>query len=173
MSAKSKRKGNNGERELCKILGGIFAGSFVRVPNSGAMVGGKNVYRRQTLSKAQDRTFRGDIIPPDHLPRLVIEAKSYREFRFHQLLQPGPCPLLDEWIGQASAVLDQGDQWFVAFKITLRGWFLAIPDAECADYAFDNYSVYTGKHGTFRITDLIDFFRKNHAAVTAKAGLIA
>ena len=89
MTAKSKIKGNAGERELCKLLSEIFLGSFVRVPNSGANVGGKNVHRRASLSTTQDRAFRGDIIPPDHLPKLIIESKSYKSFPFHQLLQPG------------------------------------------------------------------------------------
>src|ERR1044072_476346 len=139
MGAKSKRKGSASERELCKLLSNILSGSFVRVPNSGAAVGGKHATRRQTLSKAQDRSFRGDIIPPDHLPRLVIESKSYAAFGFHALLQPGPYALLDDWIKQTLAIVDPGDQWFVAFKISFIGWYLAVPEVECPDYVFDNY----------------------------------
>lgn len=169
MGAKSKTKGNAGERELCRLLTEIFSGSFVRVPNSGAAVGGKNVYKRQSLSKMQDRTFRGDIIPPDHLPRLVIESKSYREFRFHQLLRAGSCSLLDEWIAQAREITDAGDQWFVAFKITLRGWYIVVPE-ELGDYQFDNYAQYTGKHGRFRITEMVNFFKTNSALVMQNAG---
>jgi hypothetical protein len=170
MAAKSKIKGANGERELCKLLTELLSGSFVRVPNSGAAVGGHHVHRRQTLSKAQDRAFRGDIIPPDHLPRLIIEAKSYCAFGFHALLQPGPYPLLDEWISQTISVADPGDQWFVCYKITRIGWYIVVPEAECADYTFDNYCVYTGKHAAVRVTDLLSFFRSNRAAVLRKAG---
>jgi hypothetical protein len=170
MGANSRVKGQTGERELCKLLSGIFSGSFIRAPHSGAQVGGKNVHRRQTFSKTQDRTFRGDIIPPDHLPRLVIEAKSYDDFRFHQLLQPGPCAMLDDWIAQAMAVLDPGDQWFVVYKINRRGWFLTVPEAECADYRFANHCAYTGKYGAYRITDMLDFFITNRDMVLQKAG---
>jgi hypothetical protein len=173
MGAKSKRKGNASERELTTILSGIFTGSFVRVPSSGGFVGGKNVHRRQTLSTMQDRSFRGDIIPPDHLPRLVIECKAYQQFRFHQLMQPGPCPLLDDWIGQTLAVLDPGDQWFVSFKVTRLGWFVAAAETECPDYQFANYCAYTGANGACRVTDMMHFFRTNREAILRKAGPMA
>jgi len=170
MGAKSKRKGSAGEREVCRILSDIFSSSFVRVPNSGAAVGGKNVSRRQTLSKLQDRSFRGDIIPPDHLPRLVIEMKSQIEFRFHQLLQPGPCPILEEWIEQTLDILDPGDQWFVIFKITYKGLYVAIPDSECRDYVFENYCLYHGPNGCFRVTDMLSFFQTNREKIVERAG---
>ena len=170
MGAKSRRKGANNERELCKLLSGIFSGSFVRAPNSGAAVGGKQVVRRQTLSKMQDRTFRGDIIPPDHLPRLVIESKAYSEFGFHALMQPGPYALLDEWIKQTLTVVDPGDQWFVAFKISFIGWYLAVPEAECTDYTFENYCVYKGAHAAVRVTALPNFLQSNRDILLRKAG---
>jgi Holliday junction resolvase len=173
MGARSKRIGNSSERELCKILMNIFHGSFVRVPASGGFVGGKNLYRRQTLSKTQDRSFRGDIIPPDHLPRLVIECKARKEFGFHSLIQPGPCPLLDDWIKQTIDIVDAGDQWFIAFKIRLRGWYLAVPMSEAGHYSFSNYCNYTGAHGQFQITDLVSFFQNNRENILQFAGPVA
>jgi len=170
MGAKSKLRGNQAERELCKLLSGILSGSFVRVPNSGAAVGGKHVSRRQTLSRTQDRVFRGDIIPPDHLPHLVVESKSYASFAFHALLQPGPCPLLDEWIAQTLDVVDVADVWFVAFKIRFLGWYMVIPETPCADYQFGNYCAYTGVHGSFRVTDLRTFLLTNREMVLRLAG---
>lgn len=170
MGAKSKRRGSAGERELCKLLSSILSGSFVRVPNSGAAVGGTNVKRRQVLSKTQDRTFRGDIIPPDHLPRLVVESKSYTTFSFHALLQPGPYPLLDEWIGQTLEVIDPGDLWFVAIKVRFLGWYIVVAEIHCTDYQFCNYGVYLGRYGQFRITDLRSFLENNRERVLQQAG---
>ena len=169
-SNRSKIKGSNGERELAKFLSITFEASFVRSDNSGAFIGGKNIVRKAILSDTQQRMRKGDIIPPDHMPRLVIEAKSYKEFRFHQLLQPGPCPLLDEWIEQTMMVLDPGDQWFVAFKVSMLGWYLAIPEAECRDYTFENHCAYTGTHGAFRVTALPEFLRQNREILLKKAG---
>src|ERR1051325_524341 len=169
MGANSRDKGKNGERELCRLLAGIFHGSFVRVPNSGAAVGGKNAIRRQTLSVSQDRSFRGDILPPDHLPHLVIESKSRQEFRFHQLLRPGPCPLLDDWIAQTKEVVDEGDQWFVAFKVTRVGWYVAVPESDDYDFT-NNYAVYHGASGRYRITELLSFFTANCKLIGEKAG---
>lgn len=50
---KSKDKGSAAERELCKLLGGIFNGPFIRSANSGAFVGGKNASRKANLSENQ------------------------------------------------------------------------------------------------------------------------
>ena len=163
----SRDKGSNAERELCRLLSGIFSGSFVPVPHSGSLVGGKNQHRRQTLSLTQDRSFRGDIIPPDHLSKLIIEAKAYKDFRWHQLLQPGPCPMLDEWIAQTLEIVDIDDVWFVCFKINMIGWYVAM--AECNDYKFDNYCMYNGPLGQFRVTDLLSFFQTNASAIAARS----
>lgn len=157
----SKAKGNSGERELCKKLGEVFGGSFIRVPNSGAFTGGKNAFRKATLSDIQNRTSKGDIIPPDFMPRLVLEAKWYKDFRFHQLITPGGCPQLDDWIGQAKDAIDDGDVWFVTFKINLRGWYIAVPEDMAQHYDFGNHARYTGLHGTFRVCELDEFVTAN------------
>ncbi len=161
----SKAKGNRGELELCKKLSAIFGGSFIRVPNSGAFTGGKNAFRKQTLSDGQNRASKGDIIPPDFMSKLVLEAKWYKDFRFHQLIQPGNCTQLDEWIGQALDAVDAGDLWFVAFKINLRGWYIAIPHEGSDAYAFGNHCVYTGQFGKFVVTEALEFFETNREII--------
>lgn len=166
--ARSKIKGSNGERELAKILSASLGGSFVRSAHSGALIGGKNVVRKQTLSKGQIISARGDIVPPDHMPHFVIESKSYSDFRFHQLLQPGHCTVLNDWIKQTIDIVDPEDQWFVGFKINLRGWFIAVPEQEANDYEFENYSLYLSPHGKVRITDLRSFITTNRARIIDK-----
>lgn len=169
MPSKSKNKGSGYERELCKYLGEVFGGSFTRVPNSGAMTGGKNSFRRTSLSDTQNRIYRGDIITPDHLPKLVLEAKFYAEFRFHQLLQPGPMPQLDEWIGQCQDAIDEGDLWLICFKINLRGSYVAVSEEFCDGFTFGNHAVYENEIGRFRVTDLKDFFSRNRDAILKKS----
>lgn len=161
----SKAKGNSGELELCKKLKAIFNGSFIRVPNSGAFTGGKNAFRKEVLSENQTRSSKGDIIPPDFMPKLVLEVKWYKDFLFHQLLQPGPCPQLDEWIGQAMDAVDSGDVWYVAFKINRRGWYIAIPHEGSSVYTFKNSCDYAGDHGRFIVTDCLGFFEDNRDIV--------
>lgn len=163
--SKSKNKGNEGERELCKILTGIFNGPFMRSANSGAYVGGKNAFRRGNMSENQVRNTKADIIPPDFMPMLVLEGKWYKEFRFHQLMQPGPQPQLDEWIGQTIEAVDPGDLWMVCFKINLRGWYVSVPELFFNDFVFGNHCMYTGIHGTSKVTDLKEFFNTNKDAV--------
>ena len=41
MSKKSKQKGKSWERDVCIFLSELYSDSFIRVPNSGAYVGGK------------------------------------------------------------------------------------------------------------------------------------
>ena len=161
----SKVKGSSGEREACKMLGEIFEGSFIRSPNSGAYIGGKNAFRKSTLSAGQTATLKGDIVPPDFMPKLVLECKSYAEFRFHQLISPDGNAQLDEWISQCLDVVDATDEWFVIFKITRLGWFVAVPHAQAGAYAFRNYCRYTGRHGMFMVTDFRDFFMINRQEV--------
>jgi Holliday junction resolvase len=164
--SKSKNKGSGAERELCKYLSEIFGGSFIRSANSGAFVGGFNAARKANLSKTQIAGQKGDIIPPDHMSKLVLESKFYKEFRFHQLLQPGPVPQLDEWIKQCLDASDEGDLWLICFKINLRGWFVLLPETKANDFVFTNYSVYVGgQYGTYRVTDLKEFCSVNKDAV--------
>jgi hypothetical protein len=165
--SKSKTKGNGAERELCKIWEGVFGGSFVRVPNSGAATGGLNSFRRQYLSETQNRIFRGDIIPPDFMPRLVLESKCYAEFPFHALLTPGGIPLLDSWIKQTLDAVEPGDLWFVCFKISRRGWFIAAPQTD--GWGVGNYCEYTGVHGKFVVTDLATFLASNQDYIKEKS----
>ena len=61
-------------------------GSFVRVPNSGAYIGGSNFHRATNLSEGQVRGFKGDIIPPDNWKYFNCECKSYADFPFHHFL---------------------------------------------------------------------------------------
>jgi Holliday junction resolvase len=166
MPSKSKSKGNGAERELCKYLGEVFDGSFTRVPNSGSFVGGKNAFRSGFLSTTQSKIYKGDIIAPDHMPKLVLESKFYKDFRFHQFLQPGPVPQLEEWIKQCLDAGEDGDLWLICFKINLRGWFVVVPEEQANDFVFTNYSVYVGgQYGKYRITDLKEFCSNNKDAV--------
>lgn len=163
--SKSKNKGSGYERDLARFLGDLFEGSFIRSANSGAFVGGKNAFRKTKLSETQVKTLKGDLVAPDHMPKLVLEAKFYAEFRFHQLLQPGAMPQLDEWAGQCLDAIDEGDLWLICFKINLRGQYIAVPKQFAKEFEFSNHAVYDGPKGSFIVTDLKDFFTRNKEAV--------
>ena len=66
MSSKSKNKGKSWERDVCLFLSELYNDSFIRVPGSGAFIGGSNQFRKDTLSEEQIKLSRGDIIPPLH-----------------------------------------------------------------------------------------------------------
>lgn len=121
---KSKNKGKTYERDVANFLTELYQESFTRVPYSGAFVGGQNIVRTETLSESQTRGFKGDIIPPDSFPLLVIEAKNYGEFRWHQLALGGEVKQLDEWIKQASESCEANDKWLLCVKISRQGEFV-------------------------------------------------
>jgi len=123
MSSKSKTKGNNFEREISTYLSELYGLSFLRVPNSGAYVGGLNAQRQATMASGQIKTFRGDIIPPDEFT-IVIECKNYANFPFHSLLKTGTnIALLDGWIDEVETDANQ-DFWLLFFKISRKGTFV-------------------------------------------------
>jgi len=117
-----KAKGNNGERILAKILSEYLGGSFVRVPNSGAFIGGKNQTRKDTLSVTQIRSSKGDIIPPDDYPNLVVECKFYKDIAYHSLAVDQNVALLDTWIKELEYDCDENDFGILCFKTNNRKW---------------------------------------------------
>ena len=165
MPSKSKTKGNNWELDLCKILSTIFGGSFTRVPNSGAFTGGKHFSRRASLSETQNKIYKGDIITPDHMPKLMVEAKSYADFRFHQLIIPGELKQLDVWIDQVNQASDPGDVSLICFKINRRGSFIAVPEWIAKNCTFTNHSRYISPFGNHYLTEMVSFLNENKDVV--------
>ena len=76
MSSKSKTKGKSWERDVCLFLSELYDESFIRVPGSGAFIGGSNQFRKETLSTEQIKLSRGDIIPPNDYPYFLVEYQS-------------------------------------------------------------------------------------------------
>lgn len=157
----SKNKGNRWEREICSFLSETFGGSFIRVSNSGAFVGGSNASRKQFLSNGQVRNAKGDIVPPDTLPKMVIEAKNYKEFPFHQLMTPGDCKQLDGWIDQTLDCIDPGDVWFTIFKINNKGAYVCFDNRHIIDFQVGNHVRYKD----YIVTEMKDFFTANKEKV--------
>ena len=85
MPSKSKAKGSSYERDLAKFLSEKYNGSFVRVPNSGAYIGGSNFHRATNLSEGQVRGFKGDIITVNARVMLISLFTIFytiKKFRF-------------------------------------------------------------------------------------------
>ena len=125
MKSKSKTKGKSWERDVCNFLSGLYRDSFIRVPNSGAYVGGKNEYRRDYLTEEQIKLSRGDIIPPRNFPYFLAECKNYADFPFHLLLAKTTIAQLDNWIEQVEHdVTSDDDLWLLFIKITRKGTYV-------------------------------------------------
>jgi len=170
LPSKGKAKGNGWEREVADFLSQLYNESFLRVPNSGAFIGGKNSHRKTNLSNEQIRGFKGDIIPGPSFPRLNIEAKFYKDFAFHQVLQ-GSCKQLDEWIDQQLIAADAGDLNMLALKFNRKGAYIGYQ--ACAADLFvpcTSYLQYTSTRaalGTWILVDFSSFWRLNSAQVRA------
>lgn len=122
---KSKDKGKGFENELAKYFTETYQASFIRVPFSGAMVGGTNSKRKMVMSEGQVRSFKGDIIPPDTWTAFNCEAKFYKDFPFHQLFL-GECVLLDDWISQVYDAEDESDFNIICMKFNYKGKWIAV-----------------------------------------------
>lgn len=157
MSNKGKSKGNSGERKIAEFLTVLYGAKFLRVPNSGAFLGGLNSFRKAMLDEGQIATFKADLIPPSNMRKLVIESKFYGDFPFHNLLKKDPIPLLDKWIDQAITSADADDFWVVVFRINHKGSFAVFDSCHLDRFQIQNHSRYK----TYIVTDFEDLFKDN------------
>jgi hypothetical protein len=125
MPSPSKIKGSGFEREVAKFLSDTYGESFIRNNSgSGAYIGGANHIRKNTLSEAQIRHAKGDIIPPESFAKFNAEAKFYADFAFHQLLNTAT--LLEDWLSQLMIVADTDDINILFMKFNRKGRFVAV-----------------------------------------------
>jgi len=159
MTSKSKTKGSSYEREIAKFLSDTYGEPFVRVPNSGAYIGGANSHRKNFLDGNQAKSFKGDITPPDTWAHFNAECKNYADFPFHLLLT-GECKQLDTWLGQLLAVEDTNDINILFIKITRKGRYVCVQSK--LTWVADNFTYYTSqKQGDWMIFEFDSFFLHN------------
>ena len=157
MSNRGKSKGNTGERIIAEFLSNLYGQKFIRVPNSGAFLGGANAFRKAQLDEGQIATFKADLIPPSNMRKLVIESKFYSDFPFHNLIKNQPIAILDKWIQQAKDSADHDDFWVVVFRINHKGSFAVTDQSMQHHFIFGDYA----KYQTYVITEFENFFTTN------------
>lgn len=150
---KNKNKGKAFERVIAKHLTEVFKLSFTRTPNSGAYVGGMNMFRMKQLSDSQILLSEGDIIVPDELYNMKIECKAYSTFAFHQLFSK--CRQLDEWIEQASS---DDKVWFLIFKINRAGTYVCFHNKYYPNFDTPNNLVH---YNEYVVMGYESFFENN------------
>jgi len=143
MPSKSKTKGNAWELEVAKFLSETYNESFLRVPSSGAFVGGKNTFRKSQIDQAQLQSKKGDIHPPMKWKHFNIECKSYADFPFHQLWYTD-VKILDAWIQQQKDVEDEGDLNLILIKISRKEKWVVYQ--ENLGFVADRSLLYKGWH---------------------------
>ena len=158
MSSKSKTKGKSWERDVCLFLSELYNQSFIRVPGSGAFIGGSNQFRKETLSDEQIKLSRGDIIPPEHYPYFLAECKNYADFPFHQLILRNDIALLDSWIDQVEHdVTSEKDVWLLFVKVTRKGQYVLFDTNHLGDKLFQ--LPYGVKYKKYWFCDMDYFFK--------------
>jgi Holliday junction resolvase len=179
MTSKSKSKGNTAERQICEDLERILGGKFIRVPNSGAFIGGANYMRAQKMDEAQVKTFRGDIICPSNMPKLIIESKFYQDFPFHMLVANKKIVLLDSWLKQNLDICQPGDFPVLIMRFNRKGSFCVVRKDDIEGWDLHNFSVYhymttnqsteTVDDDVFIITEFESFFTQNKSRILTRA----
>lgn len=139
-----KQKGKRGESELAKILEEVWKAPFLRVPNSGAYVGGQNIARRERLSENQARVFSGDIIVPEDFGDFVIECKFHRDLPYHKILK-GEETILNKWIEQVESY--GPGAWLLAFKTNRKGWYFLSESSIVEHCEIKRYSIVRFENG--------------------------
>lgn len=153
MPSKSKAKGNAWELDVSKFLTDTYGETFIRIPSSGAFVGGKNNARKEILGEAQLQSKKGDIHPPMDWKHWNIECKSYGDFPFHQLWT-SDVKILDAWIQQQKDVEDAGDLNLILVKISRKDKWVIYPAS--LDFEVDRKLLYKG----WIFTSWEDFWNK-------------
>ena len=144
MESKSKNKGKSFEREMANFLSDLYQLSFIRVPSSGAYVGGANAVRKDTLSEGQIRGAKSDIIPPDTWNYFNMECKNYADFPFHHLLWNKPIPNLNNWLEQTLDSAKDNDFNILTMKFNRKGRYVCVESRLIApDY---KNRLYTNSH---------------------------
>jgi hypothetical protein len=161
--ASSKIKGKSWERDVANHLSRLYGESFIRVPHSGAYIGGKNSARKEFLHEGQIRAMKGDIIPPDDWKHFNCECKSYADFPFHQVYS-GEVKILEAWLEQLHDVADHNDYNILIMKFNRKGKFIA---SQAPVLGIDqNYSIYNSKkYGQWVIQEYDQFWHYNKDSV--------
>lgn len=157
MPSAGKNKGNTGERMIASFLTELYNAKFIRVPNSGAFLGGANHHRQQLMDSGQIASFRADIIPPSDMRGLVIESKFYKEFPFSKLVKNEKIPLLDGWIKQLGENVTSRDFSLVVFRINRQGSFAVFHEKWLPELVVGNHARYLD----YVVCDFHDLFTVN------------
>ena len=162
MPSPSKAKGNSFERQTADFLSSLYGEKFIRAPGSGAYVGGKNIFRKDSLHESQIRNFKSDIVPGESFPKLNAECKSYKDFPFHQLFT-GNVKILESWIDQCMTAADDGDFNIILMKFNRKGTYVAVAmTAATAGLQLVRHINYSStKHGQWIIMDHDAFWNLN------------
>lgn len=158
MPSAQKTKGKSYENQVAAFLTEQFGEKFIRVPSSGAYLGGTNHSRREDMTAGQVRAFKGDIIPPDDWNHFNCETKFYKDFRFHLLYSEQIT--LNSWIAETEAAANPNDLNLIFMKFNRLGEYVAYQPSE--GYTVNRYTVY---NDSWHFTSLSQFWTPTNISI--------
>jgi len=128
----SKAKGNRFELAISHEFSERWNDTFKRVPQSGAIVGGKNRIKLLTLRDDAQQIFSADIICPRWFP-FALELKNYGPDNgpnMYTLLETDS-KILDNWLAQAKGdAVFARKKYMIIFNVTRRSCFIIVDYAD-------------------------------------------
>ena len=96
----SRNKGKSGEYFFANFLTELTGKKFMKVPNSGAILGASNQQKVLQLTAGVANVFLGDLIPPaDFKHKHILECKNYAKFAFDKLKKQKTIILISHDVG--------------------------------------------------------------------------
>ncbi len=163
---KSKNKGKQFERTVCKIFESVYNEQFIRVPNSGAFIGGSNINNIKITENGQNLSyFRGDIIPPKKYEKLIIECKKRAKIDLYSIIT-GNITEIKEWLKQLYNDYRPDEQFIRLLIISANSKkpLVVFNSKYHLEYTFQNYliiqidNIIENLSKDFIITELSDVF---------------
>lgn len=154
----SKQKGNRFELAVAKDFSERFNDKFTRVPQSGAIVGGLNRIKMNTLREDAQEILAGDIICPRWFP-FSVELKNYAPENAPNMytLLENDSALLDEWISQARQDAHFAHkEWFLMFNITRRSCFVCVDYKKFVEHCVKSFDDMPKKFIMYKNSIIID-----------------
>jgi hypothetical protein len=97
----SKSKGKTGEYYFANFLTELTGKKYMKVPNSGAILGASNQQKVLQLTAGVANVFLGDLIPPaDMQYKQIFECKNYAKFAFNKLKTHKTNSQIKQWLDQ-------------------------------------------------------------------------
>lgn len=163
----SKKKGNKGELDFCKIMNKRFkTHHFIRTPSSGALVGGSNYQKRLGLDEDLIAALASDIMVPKKF-NFSVEHKSYSSdnttLNVYDLLFKNNNSILEWWQQCTTDAKKAKKNPMLVIKIDYQKRFCIIEsscDPPISNINYIEYNLFSNSIWIYPLEDLLKLDKK-------------